>query len=290
MIWHELARLLQRLMIRTHTTVCQVYCAFDPDGQQLAEWIFNHSVGRDSLWKRVAADLLPPLLLPQGLRHLVTVFKCPNAVEELVPAAIREGINLSRAQLWELHLVERFNLPAKGKGSGKNGSIVKGDLAKACVEHYWPKASEEETLWMFQQLMGAKAVIPCAEELLDAIEELEPKAKQEWDSVKTMCQEMCKSQKSQQKHFKKTPPASVPPECVTAKDSGLRDAEIPKDMKDRMPSDSTYEHKTYTPPTLQSLIPGRGDLPYVYLKRIIGSRNSYQGFYPGSWTALRLLL
>ncbi|CAJ1437234.1 unnamed protein product [Effrenium voratum] len=275
--WGALGTVLEEISVNGEDSWV-VYAVFRDSGA-LPMWMFNHSVARDSLWKKVPFELTLPALAPKQLAGRGCVIKCSQIEEEIVPAAIHSGIFLTRDQLWSLHLAETFKLPPKKEGSGKRGALVKSDLAKAAINHYFPMAPQEDFQDMFERLMGATRTVACPQELLDAISALDPIAQEDFEHIK----EVCKNQKAAQAHIKKTPPPSVPPEHLVPVASDLKDVAVPKDVVLKAPSSGTYEKKSFTPGTLQSLIPGRGSLPYVYLKRLPGNKSKvYQGFYPGA--------
>lgn len=243
--------------------------------------MFNHSLGNDSVWKCVEFKVMLPLMVPPPLRKYGAVMKLGAQDEPLVPSAIKAGICLTRVQLESLQRAEGFPLPPSGSGSGKNGNLVKEDYARAAVTYYFPTATQPEFDHMFQALMGNTKVTACPEEVLKAIEALDPMAKEDWYDVK----QASKQQRAAQAHVKAppttAPPDLVPPEAAVPREISL-DAPSSARTLSRAPSDGAYERKHFTPPTLQSLIPGRGEMPYVYIKRLPGIRKTYQGFYPGS--------
>ena len=196
----------------------------------------------------------------------------------------------------------------KQEGSGKGGSLKKEDYAWAAVQFFFPQASHEEQLRMYNGIMNTTGtVVPCPEELLEAIDKLDPLYKEDFDDMK----KVCKEQKKRQARVK-APKLSQPSESLDAQPVDVvKDLAPPvqpegevidKSPLESVPASSSgggsdkpaeaaaaamksphikSEPKLYTPVTLVELLPGRGSLPHVYLKRLPGERKQYQGFYPG---------
>ena len=162
---------------------------------------------------------------------------------------------------------------------------------------------------MYNGIMNTTGtVVPCPEELLEAIDKLDPLYKEDFDDMK----KVCKEQKKRQARVK-APKLSQPSESVDAQPVDVvKDLAPPvqpegevidKSPLESVPASSSgggsdkpaeaaaaaamksphikSEPKLYTPVTLVELLPGRGSLPHVYLKRLPGERKQYQGFYPG---------
>ena len=180
----------------------------------------------------------------------------------------------------------------------------------------FPKTHEEK-LRMFNGIMNTTGtVVPCPEELLEAIDQLDPVYKEDFDDIKKVCQEQKKRQARVKapklvqpsesidalpvdvvknlappvKHdergevIDKSPLERVP---AAASSSAAGSTDKPAEAESEAPATRAAHHKSeaklYTPVTLVELLPGRGSLPHVYLKRLPGERKQYQGFYPGLW-------
>ena len=214
--------------------------------------------------------MVPPVLAPRRLQHRGCLLERQGAssFEELVPGALRKGCFLTKAQLTELQKVEGFVVPKKGQGSGKNGAVVKVDLVQACLQHYFPNATDEEMAFMRNALMGGNnRAESCPDELLDAIEALDPISKEDFEDIKTACRKQKKAQMQER----------AAREIKTTTDADKQDQKA-----ERAPHVKSNP-KNFTPQELQKLIPGRGSLAGVYLKRLLADgRKTYQGFYPGA--------
>eukprot|EP00438_Fugacium_kawagutii_P023383 Skav217040 [mRNA] locus=scaffold3292:42399:42950:+ [translate_table: standard] len=179
--------------------------------------------------------------------------------------------------------------PAKKEGSGKGGALKKQDYAWHAVLHFFPDSSHDEKLRMFRGIMNSTAeVVPCPDELLEAIEALDPLYQEDFHEMKKLCSEQKKrQQKVKAPEVTQTDPVDpVPVEPVKIPDPSAQEREISTEA----PASETAEPRTahvkadpklYTPEILNTLIPGRGNLKSVYIKRLPGDRKMYQGFYPG---------
>ena len=205
--------------------------------------------------------------------------------EDVAPAAIRKGMFLTVDMLKFLHKTIHFRIPnpKKKEGSGKGGRLKKEDFAWYAVLHYFETESEEEKLRMFNGIMNtAASVVPCPAELLEAIDHLDPIYREDFDELKQVCKEQRKRQQSVS-----VPPLSQPAETVSSVPMEEVELKLPEgvSVEEKEPRTiephSKSEAKLYTPATLNSLIPGRGMLRHVYIKRLPGTRKTYQGFYPG---------
>ena len=214
--------------------------------------------------------------------------------EDLAPATIRKGMFLTRDMLVFLHKTTHFHMPSakKKEGSGKGGRLKKEDYAWYAVLHYFNSEPGEEKIRMFNGIMNtAASVVPCPLELLEAIDHLDPIYREDFDDLKQVCKEQRKRQKSVS-----APPISQPAETVSSVPMETVELKLPEGVEkpdfsmDEEKGPRTIEThsksaaKLYTPDSLNSLIPGRGKLPHIYIKRLPGNiRKTYQGFYPGPY-------
>ena len=120
-------------------------------------WIFNDHVGSALTgWVHIPIQPLHPWLVPELLRKdFAVVFQETGPEEALLPAAVRNGVFLTVVQLRLLQGILKFKVPEDGKGSGKNGGIIKKDLALGLINHLFPTASKEELDTMFKGMMGS---------------------------------------------------------------------------------------------------------------------------------------
>ena len=239
--------------------------------------MFNHCVSRESAWKHVPYKVTPPAMLPRAMQKEGCVLKVLGSFEELVPAALRRGCFLTKDQLTCLAKADGIALPTKG--TGKNNNVVKRDIALVCVKHYFPDASPEDLERMLAGVTGgANPKECCPEDLLDAIEHLDPIAKEDFEDIKFICR---KQRKAQEKHKPKA--GARPGQGASAEQEVRTTKDASKAGGDKRAAHTKSAPKVYTPTSLQSLIPGRGELPGIFIKRLPGDkRKTYQAFYPGA--------
>ena len=215
--------------------------------------------------------------------------------DDLVPAAIRKGTFLTKPMLEFLHKTLHFKIPEKKKETGakRRVGIYKEVYAWAAVQHFFDSESDAEKLRMFNGIMNTTGeVVPCPDELLEAINMLDPVHREDFDFVKKMCTEQKKRQEKVKSPDLSQPPESVKPIPVDKETEKLPPNTMARDIVTTEEAGKEHEPRTvqphvkseaklYTPPSLLNLVPGRGHLPHVYIKRLPGPRKQYQGFYPG---------
>ena len=241
-------------------------------GMMLPKWLFNHALGSSCTWRCLPHKVVIPSMVPAELSDYCCVLKQCGPEQGIVKAGLESGMMLTKEQLVSLWQVEKFPLP--DKGSGKSGNKIKKDFALAALRHYFKGLDEasEEFTFMFNALMGTTKTAQCPDEVIAAVQALEPIEQEDWKDVK----QAAVNQKHQQEpsgsaaRNKRKPKSGEEPGTpgrAQASGSGL----------------GQYEKKRYTPGELVSLIPGRGTLTGVYLKRCPTAGTSsglYQGFYP----------
>ena len=273
----------------------------------------------------VPFEVQSPCLLPQHLRVHGALLQVCGEDQHIVPAAIQKGIWLSKAQLEALHSLESF----KGVPSKK---VYKADLAKACIMHYFKDVDPDSDAFsaMFESMMGRKQ--PAVDQkVLDAIDALDPIAQEDFAEMKKVARNQRQAQTRKKAATDATPKKNSVDEAATCdqdteKDVSIPEAGIPQpESPPEIPSASgvkrpglfpepdpetgdvepavkqlrsasagNYDKKVYTPHSLQELLPGKGTLPGVYIKRLptvaagtesqpekTTSTGCYQGFYPG---------
>lgn len=78
---------------------------------------------------------------------------------------------MAKAELLQLCLA--FDIPKPASGSGKNGNILKLDLATAVVSHFFGERSDEEQAAMIRGIMGTSRAMPDIE-ILEHVALLDP--------------------------------------------------------------------------------------------------------------------
>ena len=128
-------------------------------------------------WLHVPVEMCLPTAQPADLlrKGLATSWEVIGPAEDPAQAAVWCATFLTMAILKELHLALSFSLPEKGKGSGKNGNIVKRDYADAIVNHFYPNSEDKEKTRMVQGIMGNTVkVTECPREVLAALRKADP--------------------------------------------------------------------------------------------------------------------
>ena len=259
-------------------------------GFNLPEWIFNHTVGADCLWTFVPYKVLRPSSVPHLLQDYVTVLKQTGSEEPIAKAAIRTGVTLTKAQLTNMRTLLKFPLPKPAPGE----STTKKHYVIGCIRHYFPDLAEDsdEFLSMYASLMGQKKATTCAEEVIAAVKALDPISAEDFKELKEMAENQLHAQSEERKMKKnrknaEQQPEDMPPPPPPKRSPAEDDLPDPSPGKKPRTAGLVSQRTRFTPGELHSLIPGKGTLPGVYLKRIPGGANGklYQGFYPAEGSA-----
>ena len=285
-----------RLGLRDLFSECpiQVYIVFQREsvlGLALPRWIFNHTVSdAAATWRHIPCRVLAPVEVPVRMQDYCSVLKQTAPVENIVKAGLRNGLFMTKPQMMSLWQVERFAKPLHGQGSGTNGGVVKADLARAVLQHYFPDIPQESDDFqkMFKGIMGSYRGPVCPDEVLAAVEALDPISAEDFRDLKNCA----RNQKHSQQDVKDKDPRLRPPQpAKRKKGQGAADASHDEQACQPSPAKRTrdgsglpQERIRFTPGELHGLIPGRGCLAGVYLKRVPGGTNGklYQAFYPAT--------
>lgn len=100
---------------------------------------------------------MPSDLTAKGFGSTLIITGCNQPI---VKAALWHGVFLTVAQLTSILLeLELLNqLPAKGKGKGKHGTIVKEDKARVLLSHFFPDCDEDNFNRMLAAIMNVKSI------------------------------------------------------------------------------------------------------------------------------------
>ena len=131
----------------------KAYFWVDPE-QSEPMWTFN--TGLDSDWVHIPFEPLHPWEVPIALQDFIVVLRQCGDEEPLVVAGLKSGVALNMTHLRLLHAHYKFALPSKGKGSGKNGNVIKIDFVKALLECLFPDMTEEQKQDLIDGMMGKK--------------------------------------------------------------------------------------------------------------------------------------
>ena len=197
-------------------------------------------------WTMLPTKLLLHSELPVHLQAFGSAWEIVGQPQPLLKSAVQQGVNLTLPHLEKLQEILKFRLPARGSGSGKNGSVVKLDYAMSLVNLLHPDASQADKKSMIDSIMGKMiSKVKCAPDIIKAVKELGAEGERDFSYVY---------------------------------DIALNQEAVEKERKTRGPTLEREEFKTFTPSSLKSLLPVGTNASC--------SRNPifcrYQAFYPGS--------
>lgn len=200
-------------------------------------------------WQHVPFKVLHPIHAPAVLRgnDMVVLMRTgPN--ETLLHSAIRSGTFMTVNQLQQIQGQIFYPLPTEGRG--KQGRIIKHDLAEALVNHLFPVASSHDRWLMVVGIMGKQwrhlqpsKSSPHCRDILKAFNALPPEDMGEYSHLASMA----------------------------ADEIQLKER---REAKQRVMENTPNKKQHETPAKLQDLVPELGRLTrHPVLKR-------YQAFYP----------
>jgi hypothetical protein len=145
-----------------------------PDPDDHFPFLLNFSVGENSQWRHAEVKPLPPVCVPPSLSSFGTVFALVDGADEyLLQAALRIGIALNIKQL--KFIIGTLQVVVPARGTGKTGAVVKPDLAKALVEHFFADADEADKARMIAAILGAtRQSKPDASLVLQVVANMDP--------------------------------------------------------------------------------------------------------------------
>ncbi|CAK9091682.1 unnamed protein product [Durusdinium trenchii] len=147
------------------------------------EFLFNYTLDDQVCnWKAVTTRILPPSCLPQELQSLTSFAHEVTGTMGLIPAAIYAGAFLTVAQCWQIVRICNCKVPAKGAGSGAGGNLVKVDVARSLIEHFWANESAPKKEEMLSGIMGKVRLKDPT--ILSILKELDPENAQDKDFLK----------------------------------------------------------------------------------------------------------
>ena len=208
-------------------------------------WMMNNDIAIATKWEMIPCRLLVPPLLPEALRSYGSVWEKTGEPQPLLKSAVKAGVFLNMKQLDHIYQILKYDLPDKGKGSGKGGGIVKIDHATGLVNLLWPEDPPEEKERMVDAIVGRRiSKVKCPNDVIQAVKELGAEAERDFRDLH---------------------------QCA------LNQEAVEKERQLRAPTLDRQEQKTYTPAILKSLLPPETAASCnrnPILKR-------YQAFYPG---------
>ena len=211
----------------------------------LLTWMMNNGAASEK-WKFIPTEIQLPFQVPVALKKFGAVWLISGAPEPTLNSAIKEGAFLTVKHLQAIHAAFGYSLPPKGKGSGKGGSIIKQDHAKALVTFLFPTDSPEEQQRMIDAIVGKViSKVKCPEEIIMAVKELGQEGERDFKALH---------------------------QCA------LNQEAVEKERKLRESSLEHSEKKHFTPHVLKDFLP---DVQGVSCSRN-PALSRYQAFYPGT--------
>lgn len=103
----------------------------------------------------------------------------------MLRGALQEGVFLTAQQLKHICSSLKIVLPGRKQGSGKNGNVIKKDIALCLLRHVFPDKLEDqdEMTRMLKAIMGWNA-IPANVDLLSAMSALDLENQDAFESVR----------------------------------------------------------------------------------------------------------
>ena len=103
---------------------------------------------------------MPPACIPPSAGRLGLAVRVTGPPQPVVLASLRTGIFLTVKQIQSILVAFKIAEPSPGSGSGKNGRVIKVDLAKALIAGLFPDALENDKAFMVTSLVVRKSVKP----------------------------------------------------------------------------------------------------------------------------------
>ena len=251
------------------------------------KFMFNFKVAEDLCeWRRVVAKPLPPACIPVNFSFLGSIFQIDSKDEWVLRGALRDGIFLTVQQLRSICGSLKVALPGRKQGSGKNGNVVKKDIALCLLKHVFPDLSENEgeLLKMLKPLMGWNST-PTNVEILSAISELDVDNQ---DAFKHVQKEALNQ--FEEAVFGKGKACGIEEATNASKYKEKTDLKVSQ-LKEKEDKAEVAERKRQfdlTPPSLKLLLPGGGAITSTFWARFHPQKKFFRTDYPTSDMAVEV--
>jgi len=255
--------------------------------------LFNFSIDRDSIWKFVETEFLPPACLPEELHGHGSAFRVLVDDEWILRGSIGAGLSLTIHYLRQVSKQIGVKLPKQG--SGKNGAIKKIDRARALVKHLWPDCDNDHLTKVVNSLCGFKkksqqvdlSVLAFAAEMdtdnQESFKNLKKQAEQKLESIVFGKGHAAASSANSSK--------KTPEELAEAVKSDK------KKLQKALDKEASSKRKEYqrawdlTPASLKKLLPGGGTVSGVFWGRYHPAKKFWRCDFPvGVWARNRIVL
>jgi hypothetical protein len=225
--------------------------AYFRTGNSNPSFVFNYSVTDVSTWLHVPTQLSPPSVLPR-LGFDGGCFEACGEPGPLLKPAVQHGLVLNGELFPKIFRANGWPIPAS---TGKTNKPIIHDWATAMVQRLFPNLSPDESTKLILQLAGRSptAVHGCPRAVLAAIQHMDPKDvdnAKEYSDLRQEVEELCMDKIRKQ-----------------------------QDQDVRMRVEREIYGVTFTPTQLLPLLPGKGTLQHVYIRRHPLMKR-YQGTYP----------
>lgn len=223
----------------------------------------------------------PPACLPHQLAHLGSAFLVEKKDEWILRAGIREGLNLTIAQLRSVCASIKAPVPSKGAGTGKNGNVLKKDIALSLLKFLFPDGAVDgsEINRMLKHIMGWVST-PSNVDVLAAMSELDLHNADAFEHVRKEA-----LNQFEEALFGKGKQCGIE-QAKTQKESDeikAKAGEMVEKLKEKESKAEKAERKRQfdlTPPHLKLLLPGRGTISSVFWARYHPGKKFFRTDYP----------
>ena len=213
-------------------------------------WLINRTLTPEHSWQLIPTKPLLPCLVPPALKQFASLWQVTGGSQPMVKAAVAEGCFLTKEYLIKLKAHLGYALPKKASGKY---TYLKIDYCQALVNFLWPEAKEDAKERMVKHMMGSvKHTVRCPEEVLAAVDELAKNEQRDFEHLRDAALNQRKIQTEARKE--------------------RADAGVP----------AAGERKTFTPSTLQQLLPEGVAGCFLNRNPLI---KRYQAGYPGNLAA-----
>lgn len=257
-------------------------------------WMHNWTVDAD--WLHIATEktiraYVPHELIAQGIHFAWTILNPEGA--PLLYSSVKLGVWLSDANIKLVCAKLGVEMPTRPHGSGKNGNIIKIDIAIALVKHMFPNDDVEEwkrmaaaLTWHSPHKLGDKE-----QDILEMVGELDEENKEcpEFKRIAHLAKQKLKEMEkvATRKEVRAEVQAEVRKEmneeerkrkAETMVDEAAL-GEQGKSLERAEPASATTRRPGETPPELKDFLTGKMTAHKISITR--HAVYGYRAFYPG---------
>ena len=246
------------------------------------EMMFNFNIAEnDGPWRKTSFSVLPPACLPPALSHLgsAIVVEARGREEWLLRGAVFDGIEFTLRQLQSICSSLDVPLPAKGKGSGKRGLLVKRDYANSLIRFLYPLAPDSEFERMMKLMVG-NLPPPTDVNLLAWMAELDVDNADAFEHLKKQALEQLERDLFGQGHRCGIEEADTREKQRRIQEKA--DAKAKELKRKERAAEELARKKQYdlTPTDLKALLPGNGSIRTIFWARYHPIQRFFRTDYP----------